>query len=83
MTWTFQDAKAQLSEVARRATREGPQRVTVRGRPALVVLTEEDFAALTRRKRRAPLAALFRESPIAGIPLKLRRSKDTGRKVAL
>ncbi|MDP1827252.1 MAG: type II toxin-antitoxin system prevent-host-death family antitoxin [Archangium sp.] len=83
MTWTFQDAKARLSEVARRARSEGPQRVTVRGRAALVVLSEEDFTRLSRRRRLRPLAELYRASPVAGIPFDVRRSRDTGRKVSL
>ena len=83
MTWTFQDAKARLSEVARRATNEGPQRVTVRGRPALVVLTEEEFTRLTRRRRLRPLAELYRQSPVAGLTFDVRRSRDPGRKVSL
>ena len=83
MTWAFQDAKARLSEVARRAQSEGPQRVTVRGQPTLVVISEADFAALNRRKRRRPLVDLYRQSPIAGERLDLTRSRDPGRKVAL
>ncbi|MGQ0505123.1 MAG: type II toxin-antitoxin system prevent-host-death family antitoxin [Myxococcaceae bacterium] len=83
MTWTLQDAKARLSEVARRAIDEGPQHVTVRGHPALVILSEAEFASLKRRKRRRPLSELFRNSPIAGDELDLRRSRDPGRRVKL
>ena len=83
LTWALQDAKARLSEVARRALNEGPQHVTVRGRPALVVMSEADFASLKGRRRRKPLADLFRKSPIAGQGLDLKRSRDTGRNVGL
>ncbi|MBI3185789.1 MAG: type II toxin-antitoxin system Phd/YefM family antitoxin [Myxococcales bacterium] len=83
MTWAFQDAKARLSEVARRAMTEGPQLVTVRGRPALVVISQAEFAALNKRKRRPPLIELFRHSPIAGERIDLVRSRDTGRRVDL
>jgi antitoxin Phd len=83
MTWALHDAKARLSELARRALTEGPQHVTSRGHPSLVVLSETDFAALKRRRRRRPLVELFRDSPIAGEPLDVRRSRETGRKVAL
>ncbi len=83
MTWALQDAKAQLSEVARRALTEGPQHVTVRGKPALVVISEAEYAALLRRKRRRPLVDLLRDSPVAGEPLQLARSRDRGRKVVL
>jgi prevent-host-death family protein len=44
--WTLQDAKARFSEVVRRARAEGPQRVTLHGRDAVVVLSAEDYARL-------------------------------------
>ena len=83
MTWALQDAKAKLSELVRRALSEGPQFVTVHGRPTLVVLSQAEFAALTRRKRRKSLVDLYRHSPIAGTKLDLPRSRDTGRAVDL
>lgn len=83
MTWALQDAKARLSEVVRLALSEGPQHVTVRGRPALVLLSEAEYATLLGRKRRKPLADLLRASPVAGSQLDLTRSRDTGRKVKL
>jgi prevent-host-death family protein len=83
MTWALQDAKAQLSEVARRALTEGPQHVTVRGKPALVVLSEVEYASLLRRRRRRPLAELILDSPVVGDELDLTRSRDKGRKVVL
>lgn len=83
MIWALQDAKARLSEVVRRALTEGPQHVTVRGQPTLVVISEAEFAALKRKRRRRPLADLYRNSPIAGERLDLTRSRDTGRKIDL
>jgi antitoxin Phd len=83
MTWALQDAKARLSEVVRRALSEGPQHLTVRGRPSLVVLSEEEYAALLRRRRRRPLVELLRKSPVAGAHLDLTRSRDIGRKTRL
>ena len=83
MTWAFQDAKARLSELVRLALSEGPQVVTVRGAPTLVVLSIEAFTQLKKRKRRKPLADVYRDSPIAGEKLDLNRSRDVGRKVAL
>jgi prevent-host-death family protein len=83
MTWALQDAKARLSELMRRAASEGPQFVTVRGKPGFVVLTQAAYGALQRRKRRRPLAELFRKSPVAGLGLDVVRSKDAGRPVDL
>lgn len=83
MTWALQDAKARISEVVRRALSEGPQFVTVRGRPTLVVMSQAEFASLKKRRRRTPLVELYRHSPIAGEKLDLKRSRETGRKVDL
>ena len=45
--WQLQDAKARFSELVKRAREEGPQHVSVRGEPAVVVVSEEEFARLT------------------------------------
>jgi prevent-host-death family protein len=45
--WQLQDAKARFSELVKRAREQGPQHVSVRGEPAVVVVSEEDFARLT------------------------------------
>lgn len=42
--WKLQDAKARFSEVVRRARTEGPQRVTVHDKEAVVVVSAEEFA---------------------------------------
>ncbi len=42
-TWKLQDAKARFSEVVKRAQSEGPQRVTVHGRDAVVVVSAAEF----------------------------------------
>ncbi len=45
--WPLQDAKAHFSELVRRASRDGPQHVTVRGREEVVVVSAEEFRRLT------------------------------------
>lgn len=45
--WPLQDAKARFSELVKRAIEHGPQHVSVRGEPTVVVLSEELFADLT------------------------------------
>jgi prevent-host-death family protein len=42
-TWKLQDAKARFSEVVRRAKSEGPQRVTVHGKDAVVVIAAHEY----------------------------------------
>ncbi|MGH7025172.1 MAG: type II toxin-antitoxin system Phd/YefM family antitoxin [Caulobacteraceae bacterium] len=49
-TWQLQEAKARLSELVRRAADEGPQHVSVRGEPAAVVLSEQDYRRLTSKR---------------------------------
>jgi len=50
MNWQLQDAKNRLSEVVKRARHEGPQTVTVRGERAAIVLSPEDYDALTSKR---------------------------------
>lgn len=46
--WRLQDAKSQFSTLVELALRGVPQHVTRRGKQAVVVLSEQDFAALQR-----------------------------------
>lgn len=50
MNWHLQDAKNHFSKVVRRAQTEGPQTVTVRGKPAAVVISSEEYERLAGRK---------------------------------
>ena len=45
--WQLQDAKARFSELVKKAREQGPQHVSVRGVPTVVVISEEEFARLT------------------------------------
>lgn len=42
-SWRLQDAKARLSEVVRHAQTNGPQRVTLHGQDAAVIVSAEEF----------------------------------------
>ena len=44
--WQLQTAKAQLSEVVEAALRGNPQRITRRGKDAVMVLSEKEYVAL-------------------------------------
>lgn len=48
--WQLQDAKARFSELVRRAVEAGPQHVSVRGDPAVVVLSEQDYRQLMAKR---------------------------------
>lgn len=82
--WQLQTAKAQFSEVFRRARSEGPQYVTRQGKEAVVIVPAEEFERLTARARQPrSLVKFFAESPLAEAGLSLDRKPDYGRKVEL
>ena len=62
-SWKLQEAKARFSEVVRLARERGPQRVTVHGRDAVVVLSAADYARLAPTAAGTSLAALFSQGP--------------------
>ncbi|MGN7456045.1 type II toxin-antitoxin system Phd/YefM family antitoxin [Paenibacillus pasadenensis] len=67
MQWQLQDAKNQLSSVVKKAADEGPQMITVRGMPAAVVLSMEEYQRLTKPKTR--LTDFFKDSPLYDLDL--------------
>lgn len=79
--WQLQDAKNQLSRVVADAKEHGPQTITVHGRPTAVVLSIEEFRSLAAEKK--PLSQFFRDLAPKGAGLKLKRSRDTGRRIEL
>jgi prevent-host-death family protein len=79
--WKLEDAKARFSEVVRLARSEGPQRVSVRGKDAVVVMSVEELDRLRPAKPRQPLVA-FLETLKLG-ELDLEREQDHGRDVAI
>ena len=81
--WPLQDAKARFSEVTQKALSEGPQHVTLRGRPSVVVLSETDFKRLSLKKRRPSFVEFFSQGPFRGAGLDLKRNRDTGRIIRL
>lgn len=62
--WKLQDAKAHFSQVVREARESGPQRVTVHGKDAVVVLSAEDYARLAPAATQPSLHALLSQSPL-------------------
>ena len=62
--WKLEDAKPRLSELVRKARGEGPQRVTVRGRDAVVVVASDEFNTLQAHAARRSLRGLLANSPL-------------------
>jgi len=82
--WQIQTAKAQFSEVFRRARTEGPQRITRQGKEAVVMISNEQYEQLVGRVHQPrSLVQFFRESPLVGVELDWERAKDEGRDVEL
>ncbi|HTW32862.1 MAG TPA: type II toxin-antitoxin system Phd/YefM family antitoxin [Candidatus Sulfotelmatobacter sp.] len=83
-SWQIQTAKAQFSEVFRRARTEGPQRITRQGKEGVVMLAEEQYNRLVGRTRQPKsLFQFFQESPLFGLELDFERDPDPGRDVDL
>jgi prevent-host-death family protein len=81
--WPLQDAKARFSELVRKAREQGPQHVSVRGQPAVVVISEEEFARLVSRRRSIVDHILEGELwPDDLVEAINARSRDAGRDVA-
>lgn len=79
--WQLQQAKAQLSEVLRRARIEGPQAITVHGKNDAVVLTWSYYETLIEKK--PTFIELMRRSPWVGVEFDLERNRSLARKVKL
>jgi prevent-host-death family protein len=81
--WQLQDAKARFSELVKRALEQGPQHVSVRGEPAVVVISEEEFAKLTSPRRSIVDHILEGEPwPDDLVDIVNARSRDAGRDVS-
>ncbi len=80
-TWTIAEAKAKFSELVAQVRAGGPQTITKRGQPTVVVVSAEEWERKTRRA--GNLAEFFAESPLRGSGLKASRTKDRPRQVDL
>ena len=81
--WKLEDAKARFSELVRRTRREGPQRVTLHGKDAVVVLAAEDFAAGQPSAPQPDLATLLAGSPLTRLELEPGTERSPVRDVEL
>ena len=80
-SWPVAEAKARFSELLERALKDGPQTITRKGKPTVVVVSVEEWQRKTRRM--GNLAEFFGASPLRGSGLKLTRVKGGLRPVEL
>jgi prevent-host-death family protein len=81
--WQLQTAKAQFSELFRRARTEGPQHVTRAGKEEVVIVSKEEFDKMSGLKQKETLWEFFRNSPLRDSGIDLERRRDYPRKVEL
>ena len=74
----LEDAKVRFSELVRRARTEGPQRVTRRGRDAVVVIAGDDHERLLPEPAGRPNLVEFLQGTALG-ELDLTRAEDRDR----
>jgi len=79
--WQLQEAKARFSEVVKSSRDEGPQEITVHGKPAAVLLSKADYDRLVSKK--PSFVDFLRRSPLVGIELDLERDRSASRDVEL
>lgn len=80
-TWPMQQAKAHMSELVQMAG-QGPQEITVHGRPVAVVLSKRDFDQITAGQ--ANLVSFMQSSPLRDLPdTFFQRDKSLARDIAL
>lgn len=79
--WKLQDAKARFSEVVKEAKTRGPQAITLRGHPAVVLLSKEDYDRLTKPKLN--FVDFIRHSPLAKAKIAIERDPSLTRDIDL
>lgn len=79
--WQLQDAKAHLSELVKNASSGKPQEITLRGKPAVVVLSVQQYEKLKQPKQK--LVDFLQQSPLAEIELNIERDQTSMRDIEL
>ena len=80
-TWQIQEAKAHFSVVVKEATYHGPQQITLRGEPAVIVISKKEYDKLT--KPTLSFVEFIRQSPLVGSKIKIDRDDNLTRDIDL
>jgi len=78
-TWQLQEAKSRFSELVEIVISKGPQTVTKHGKPAVVVISAEEYQRSTTPRK--SLATALRECPEPLAPLLVDSPKRIARKI--
>lgn len=80
--WQMQDVKARLSEVIKLAEHDGPQEITLHGRPVAVLLSRLEFDKLSGRGQ--SFVEFMQSSPLYGLEeLEFERDQSMTRDISL
>ena len=79
----MQDAKARFSELVRSACEKGPQRVTVHGKDAVVVVDAAEWDRLRKPVSGRDLVDAMASSPLRDVPIERLSVKSPVRDVKL
>ena len=82
-SWRLQDAKSRFSEVVREAQQHGPQRVTLHGKDAVVVVGADEFDRLQRPVTGRDIINALAASPLADVQFERLSVKSKVRDVNL
>jgi prevent-host-death family protein len=81
--WRLQDAKARFSELVRLAQEAGPQRVTIRGKDAVVIIASKEFDRLCHPATGADLVRAMADPRVRDIDFEHSKPRPPVRDVNL
>jgi prevent-host-death family protein len=81
--WRLQDAKARFSELVRQARQKGPQRVTVHGKDAVVVVDADEWDRIKKPVSGKDIVEALANSPLRHISFERLSVKSPVRDVDL
>lgn len=81
--WSLQDAKTHLSQIVREAQRIGPQRVTLHGKDAAVIVAAEEFDRIQRPVSGRDIVTALARSPLGDVEFERLTVKSKVRDVEL
>ena len=80
-SWQMQEAKARISEVVKCAQNQGPQEITLHGKPVAVLISSETYDRLAHGGD--SLVEFMLRSPLYGLDeIELERDRSLAREVS-